>query len=172
MPLVNILFWAFFASYVMHILHETLLNGGFVQWIRDNFWPTYHVRMFFWFNAAFLAAIVAGNVLFDSFAAIGSSCRSSSWLGSSRTHSPCTHTGPFAATPTHRACSRARYTSSSSIFDSVRPRQPSRHWHGLRHWNDNRHRDYRRVSDRRADGTFPKAHTLMSAFGTKRTLRG
>ena len=67
MPLVNILFWAFFASYVIHILDETLLNGGFVQWIKDNFWPTYHVRMFFWFNAAFLAAIAAGNVLFDTF---------------------------------------------------------------------------------------------------------
>src|SRR5262249_23553507 len=67
MPLVNILFWAFFASYVVHILDETLLNGGFVQWVKDNFWPTYHVRMFFWFNAAFLAAIAASNVLFDSF---------------------------------------------------------------------------------------------------------
>ena len=67
MPLVNILFWAFFASYVIHILDETLLNGSFVQWIKDNFWPTYHVRMFFWFNAAFLAAIAAGNVLFDTF---------------------------------------------------------------------------------------------------------
>jgi hypothetical protein len=57
MPLANTLFWAFFASYVVHIIDETLLNGGFVQWIKDNFWPTYHVRMFFWFNAAFLAAI-------------------------------------------------------------------------------------------------------------------
>src|SRR6516225_11528403 len=60
MPLVNILFWAFFASYVMHILDETLLNGKFVQ-------STYRARMFFWFNAAFLAAIAAGNVLFDTF---------------------------------------------------------------------------------------------------------
>jgi hypothetical protein len=56
----------FFASYVVHILDETLLNGGFVRWIADNFWPTYHIRMFFWFNAAFIAAIAASNVLFDS----------------------------------------------------------------------------------------------------------
>jgi hypothetical protein len=67
MPFLSALFWAFFASYVVHVLDETLLNGGFVKWIADNFWPTYHVRMFFWFNAAFLAAIAAGNVLFDSF---------------------------------------------------------------------------------------------------------
>ena len=66
MPFLNVLFWAFFASYVVHILDETLLNGGFVQWLVENFWPQYHVRMFFWFNAGAIAAIVASNVLFDS----------------------------------------------------------------------------------------------------------
>ncbi len=63
---VSVLFWAFLASFVVHVLDETLLNGGFVQWIVDNFWPTYHMRMFFWFNAAFIGAIVISNVLFDS----------------------------------------------------------------------------------------------------------
>jgi len=67
MLFLSILFWAFFVSYVIHILDETLLNGGFVKWIADNFWPTYRVRMFFWFNAAFIAAIATGNILFDSF---------------------------------------------------------------------------------------------------------
>ena len=66
MPFLNALFWAFFASYVMHLLDETLLNGGFVQWVVENFWPQYRVRMFFWFNAGAIAAIVASNVLFDS----------------------------------------------------------------------------------------------------------
>ena len=66
MPFPNMLFWALFASYVVHILDETLLNGGFVQWLVENFWPQYHVRMFFWFNAGAIAAIVASNVLFDS----------------------------------------------------------------------------------------------------------
>ena len=50
MPYLSALFWAFFAAYVVHILDETLLNGGFVRWIADNFWPSYHARMFFWFN--------------------------------------------------------------------------------------------------------------------------
>jgi hypothetical protein len=67
MLLINLLFWAFFASYIVHVLDETLMNGGFVKWIADNFWPTYHVRMFFWFNAAFIAAIAISNILFDSF---------------------------------------------------------------------------------------------------------
>ena len=64
---LSILFWVFFATYVVHLLDETTLNGGFVQWIRANFWPTYTERMFFWFNAGALGLIAAGNVLFDSF---------------------------------------------------------------------------------------------------------
>lgn len=64
---LSLLFWAFLAAYVVHILDETLLNGGFVQWIANDFWPIYHVRMFFWFNAAAVAAIVLGNILFDTF---------------------------------------------------------------------------------------------------------
>jgi Protein of unknown function with HXXEE motif len=66
MLFVSLLFWALLASYVVHILDETLLNGGFVKWIADNFWPTYTMRMFFWFNAGAIAAIVTSNLLFDS----------------------------------------------------------------------------------------------------------
>jgi hypothetical protein len=39
MLFVSLLFWGFLASYVIHILDEALLNGGFVKWIADNFWP-------------------------------------------------------------------------------------------------------------------------------------
>lgn len=67
MVFLSLLFWTLLASYVVHILDETLLNGGFVQWIVDNFWPTYTMRMFFWFNAAALGAIAASNLLFDCF---------------------------------------------------------------------------------------------------------
>src|SRR5215471_18588948 len=66
MLFLSLLFWALLASYVVHILDETLLNGGFVQWIRDNFWPTYSMRMFFWFNAGAIGAIAISNLLFDS----------------------------------------------------------------------------------------------------------
>jgi hypothetical protein len=51
----------------VHILDEALMNGGFVQWIARNFWPSYNARMFFWFNAGAIAAIAASNVLYDSF---------------------------------------------------------------------------------------------------------
>jgi len=66
MVFLSLLYWASLASYVVHILDETLLNGGFVQWIRDNFWPSYTWRMFFWFNAGAIAAIAISNLLFDS----------------------------------------------------------------------------------------------------------
>ena len=66
MVFLSLLYWALLASYVVHILDETLLNGGFVQWMRDNFWPSYTMRMFFWFNAGAIAAIATSNLLFDS----------------------------------------------------------------------------------------------------------
>ena len=62
---MTVLFWAFFGAYVIHLLDETILNGGFVQWIQDHFWPTYTMRMFFWFNAVALVLIAASNILFD-----------------------------------------------------------------------------------------------------------
>jgi len=64
--MVNLLFWAFFSSYIVHLLDETLVNGGFVQWVAANFWPTYHMRMFFWFNAGAIVALATSNVLFDA----------------------------------------------------------------------------------------------------------
>ncbi len=63
--MVHILFWGFLGAYVIHLLDETILNGGFVQWIKENFWPTYTMRMFFWFNAGALFLIAASNLLFD-----------------------------------------------------------------------------------------------------------
>jgi hypothetical protein len=66
MLFLSLLFWALLASYIVHILDEALLNGGFVQWIADNFWPTYTWRMFFWFNEGAIAAIAISNLLFDS----------------------------------------------------------------------------------------------------------
>jgi hypothetical protein len=36
MLFLSLLFWAFLASYIVHVLDETLLNGGFVH---DQIWP-------------------------------------------------------------------------------------------------------------------------------------
>src|SRR5215471_619000 len=65
--IVSLLFWGFFVSYLVDIVDETLMNGGFVHWVVANFWPTYRIRMFFWFNAGAIAAVAISNVLFDVF---------------------------------------------------------------------------------------------------------
>src|ERR1700733_15545542 len=64
---LSLIFWAFLVAYIVHILDETLVNGGFVQWIANNFWPAYSDRMFFWFNAGAIALVAVGNIIFDSF---------------------------------------------------------------------------------------------------------
>jgi len=64
---LDILLWAFLASYVIHIVDETTMNGGFIQWIRASFWPTYTARMNFWFNGGAVVGIAASNLLYDLF---------------------------------------------------------------------------------------------------------
>ena len=61
---LSFLFWAVFASYVVHIVDETLIGGGFVAKVREHWWPTYTARMFFFFNAAFLAIVAASNLAY------------------------------------------------------------------------------------------------------------
>ncbi len=50
---LSFLFWAVFASYVVHIIDERLIGGGFVAKVQEHWWPSDTARMFF-FNAAFL----------------------------------------------------------------------------------------------------------------------
>ncbi len=62
---LDVLLWAFLASFVIHLIDETTMNGGFVRWFQNSFWPTYTARMNFWFNAGALLAIAVSNVLYD-----------------------------------------------------------------------------------------------------------
>jgi hypothetical protein len=64
---LDILLWAFLASYVIHIVDETTMNGGFIKWIRASLWPTYTARMNFWFNGGAVVGIAASNLLYDLF---------------------------------------------------------------------------------------------------------
>ena len=64
---LDVLLWAFLASYVIHLVDETTMNGGFIHWIKLNFWPTYTARMNFWFNAGAIVAIAGSNLLYDLF---------------------------------------------------------------------------------------------------------
>ncbi len=62
---LDILLWAFLASYAIHILDETTMNGGFIRWIQTRFWPSYTARMNFWFNSGVIVAIAVSNLLYD-----------------------------------------------------------------------------------------------------------
>jgi hypothetical protein len=64
---LDVLSWAFLASFAIHIVDETTMNGGFIQWFQASFWPTYTARMNFWFNGGAAVAIAAGILLYDLF---------------------------------------------------------------------------------------------------------
>jgi hypothetical protein len=65
--ILSICFWAVLAAYVIHIVDETLMGGGFVQKVREHWWPQYHSEMFFWFNAAVILVIIICISLYDLF---------------------------------------------------------------------------------------------------------
>src|SRR5260370_13793982 len=62
---LDALLWAFLASYAIHIVDETTMNGGFIRWIQSNFWPTYTSQMNFWFTGGAVLAITGSNLLYD-----------------------------------------------------------------------------------------------------------
>jgi hypothetical protein len=64
---IDVLLWASLASLVVRILDETVMNGGFVEWMRTSFWPTYTPRMNAWFNSGAIVAVAASNLLSDLF---------------------------------------------------------------------------------------------------------
>jgi hypothetical protein len=51
---LSLCFWGVLAAYIIHTVDETLMGGGFVQKVREHWWPQYHIEMFFWFNAAII----------------------------------------------------------------------------------------------------------------------
>jgi hypothetical protein len=64
---LDVLLWTFLASFAIHIVDETVMNGGFIRWFQTSFWPTYTARMNFWFNGGAVVAIAASNLLCDLF---------------------------------------------------------------------------------------------------------
>src|SRR5258708_38675123 len=58
-----ILMWAFLGSYVIHLVDEPTMYGGFLLWIKPSFWPPYTGRMTFWFNSGAVLGIPVSNLL-------------------------------------------------------------------------------------------------------------
>lgn len=66
MPLI-FSFWFMVATYVVHVIDESLLGGSFVEKVRQHWWPEYNWRMFFWFNAGYFVIMITSVVLYDLF---------------------------------------------------------------------------------------------------------
>ena len=60
-----LVFWVMVASYVVHVLDESLLGGSFVAKVQEHWWPEYSWTKFFWFNAAYFAIMIASIVVYD-----------------------------------------------------------------------------------------------------------
>lgn len=62
---LTFLFWANFAAFIMHLLDETLMGGGFVASIQRHFWAGFAISDFFIANTLWLFLIAISNVLYD-----------------------------------------------------------------------------------------------------------
>jgi hypothetical protein len=63
--ILTILFWTNFAVYVMHLLDETLMAGGFVSFVQRHFWAGFKITDFFHANTIWLIVIALSNILYD-----------------------------------------------------------------------------------------------------------
>jgi hypothetical protein len=63
--LLTFLFWANFASFIIHLLDESIMAGGFVSFVQRNFWQGFTMTDFFQANAIWLIVIALSNILYD-----------------------------------------------------------------------------------------------------------
>ncbi len=64
---INLVFYAFVAAYVVHIIDESMLGENFVEMVRRSFWPAYEWKHFFGFNTLLMSMIILSVFLFDLF---------------------------------------------------------------------------------------------------------
>lgn len=62
---LTFLFWANFATFIAHLLDETLMGGGFVAFIQRHFWHGFTITDFFIANTIWLMLIAISNILYD-----------------------------------------------------------------------------------------------------------
>jgi hypothetical protein len=66
---ISLVFWAYVAAYVIHILDEAMLGETFVAMVRQNFWSAYEWKHFFGFNTLLMSLIIASIILYEIFGA-------------------------------------------------------------------------------------------------------
>lgn len=60
----SVIVWGLPIAFCVHLLDETLLNGGFVYGVRQHIWPAYTFLKFGLVNAAFILLISLSSYLY------------------------------------------------------------------------------------------------------------
>jgi len=59
------LFWATLSAYIIHILEETVVNGGFIGGVRQYIWPTYPTQSFVITNTIIILLIMISILIYE-----------------------------------------------------------------------------------------------------------
>jgi hypothetical protein len=63
--ILTIFFWLNFAVFTIHVVEETVLQGGLVVFVQKYFWSGFKLTDFFQANAIWLIVIATSNILYD-----------------------------------------------------------------------------------------------------------
>lgn len=59
------LFWSTLSAYIVHILEEIVVNGGFIAGVRQYIWPTYPTQSFIITNTILIILIAASILIYE-----------------------------------------------------------------------------------------------------------
>jgi hypothetical protein len=59
-------FWFTVATYVVHVIDESLMGGSFIEKVREHWGPACSWTKFFWLNAGYFILMIASVVRYDS----------------------------------------------------------------------------------------------------------
>lgn len=63
--ILTFLFWSNFAAFAVHVLDETVMEGGLVAFVQRHFWSGFTITDFFDANAYWMILIAISNILYD-----------------------------------------------------------------------------------------------------------
>lgn len=59
------MFWAILYSFIINLLDETMMNGGFVEGMRTHFWAGFSSDKFFFMNGLFIFFITLSILIYE-----------------------------------------------------------------------------------------------------------
>lgn len=62
---LSVLFWAFVIAYCIHVIEEVTVGEGFIEMMRQTYFPEYTGRMFVGFNLMIFIVFTVGIMLFE-----------------------------------------------------------------------------------------------------------